>query len=407
MTVEMNQAMSDRRCKVLIVIEATSAGVGRHVTDLTLNLDLERFDVTLAYSPDRLDDRFREGLRIMQDRGIKTVVIPMTRAVKPVADCKALGQLVRLIARERFDVVHGQSSKAGFLARFAAALARRRAQAIYTPNAIAISVNKAYWYPEKIAGWFTDAIVAVTESERRELAGYNIVPSNKIRRIVAGIEPLTALDALAVSRIREEFAVPAEAVLIGTAGRIARQKDPMTFIRTAERVVKSGHPAYFLWLGDGEDRAEVERELTARGLTAHVKFAGYRKDAERILGAVDIFVLTSCYESFGYVTCEAMAHRKPVVATHVTGTCELVEDGVSGKLVQVGDDASFARELAVLIEDPDLRHRFGAAGKDRADRHFSLLRMVRETEQLYLDLLSASSRHSSRTKLMGREVIAG
>lgn len=404
---ETQSEMKDGRWKVLIVTEATSAGVGRHVADVVLNLDLNRFDVTLAYSSARSDQKFRDDVESMRAKGIRTVLVPMVREVSAKHDGRALLQLVKLIAKERFDLVYGESSKAGFLTRLATRLAGSSAVTVYTPNSIALSVNSVYWYPEKIAGFCTDAIIAVTQSERKQLTGYNLVPEAKIRTVIAGIEIPDELTAEETATIRREFGVPENAVLIGTAGRIAPQKDPLTFVRAAERVVQAGLPAYFLWLGDGEQRLEVETELRTRGLNQAVNFAGYCRDAPRVLGACDIFVLTSVYESFGYVTCEAMAYGKPVVASRVTGTSELVDPGVTGTLIEPGDDQGFAQALGEMIRDEHKREQMGAAGRLRAEAHFGLPRMIADTESLFEELLNSKSPRTSGGRVMSRPVVTG
>ncbi len=382
------ERMQNRRIKVLHVVEATAAGVGRHVSDLASTTNLDLFDLSIAWSPIRSDERFRQTIEQLQVRGIQTYAIPMSRGIEPLVDFVALAKLVRLIAREQFDVVHTHSSKAGFLGRLAARMAKPSAITVYSPNAISISLNRAYWYPEKAAAWLTDALIAVSDSERKELSGYKLVPTKKLVRITAGI-PLTEEVQPLTSSFRDNLRIPTDAVVIGTVGRVSYQKDPDTFLAAAERILRANPEVYFVWIGPGEDLEKMREETIKRGLADRVMFTGYRKDAQHLLQAADIFVLASRYESFGYVTCEAMALSKPVVASRVAGSSELVDDGVTGFLVPPGDALAFADALQQLLHNKAMRNRFGAAGRKRVEQHFSLKRMVEETQQLYLDLLSA------------------
>jgi glycosyltransferase involved in cell wall biosynthesis len=134
-----------------------------------------------------------------------------------------------------------------------------------------------------------------------------------------------------------------------------------------------------------------------------VTFLGYCSDLRPFLDAVDIFTLTSRYESFGYVTCEAMAMGKPVVATNVTGSNELVLPGVTGYLVDVADPQSLALALGDLAADWRLRRRMGEAGRARAREHYDLRRMIRDVERVYRELFwSGQEVYSDRTTVSAR-----
>lgn len=379
------------RRKVLHVLEATSAGAARYVADLLLRMDTDEFDVSFAYSPNRADERFWRDLALIEARGIRLYAIPMSRSIQPSADARAFWSLFRLIRERRFDLVHGHSSKAGFLARLAAKLADRHIVTVYSPHAIAISLNPAYGYLERFAGRFTDAVLGVSRSERDELEGYRLLPSGKLRFVTAGID-LPRFAAPADGRaFRKRLRVPEAAVLIGTAGRLSSQKDPFTFLRAAARLNQSRVPAYFAWAGDGELRGEAESLSAALGIADRVRFGGQCADLRPFLASLDIFALTSRYESFGYVTCEAMAAGKPVVATNVSGSRELVVDGFTGFLVEPGDSASAAAALQRLAEDSLLRRAMGLAGRQRAREQYDVTRMVRQVEGLYRELIPLES----------------
>ena len=362
------------RRKVLHVLEATSAGAARYVADLLLRIDTDEFDVSFAYSPIRADRRFWSDLAAIQARGIQTFEIPMSRSIQPRADGRALWSLFQLIRSQGFDLVHGHSSKAGFLARvagkIAGTLARHKVVTVYSPHAIAISLNPAYAHLERLAGWFTDAVLGVSRSERDELIAYRLMPSTKLHFVTAGIDVAGYSSSHDGRAFRRWIGVPAGAILIGSAGRISRQKDPFTFLRAAAQLRKMDVPAYFAWAGDGELRQEAESLSMHLGLRDRVRFAGQCSDLRPFLAALDIFALTSRYESFGYVTCEAMAMGKPIVATNVSGSRELVADGLTGFLVEPGDAAGAAAALQRLAQDTLLRRSMGRAARKRAREQF-------------------------------------
>jgi glycosyltransferase involved in cell wall biosynthesis len=374
------------RPKVLQVLEATGIGTGRYISDLLLNIDTTAFDVSFAYSSVRSDERFLKDLQRITARGVHIFEIPMQRSIRPLQDAKALWDLYRLIKAQEFDIVHGHSAKAGFLARLAAKLADPKIVTVYSPHAISISVNRNYWYLERFAGLLTNVILGVSRSERDELETYQFVPRSKLRYATNGIDTAAYVGSFGGGDFRRRIGVAAETILIGSAGRITAQKDPATFLQAAAKLLGRGVIAHFVWAGDGELKASSERLARKLGIERHVTFLGYCPDLRPFLDALDIFALTSRYESFGYVTCEAMAMGKPVVATDVSGSNELVMHDVTGYLVDVADVEGIAIAFQDLAADGKLRRRMGEAGRARARKHYDLPRMIRDIEQVYREL---------------------
>jgi glycosyltransferase involved in cell wall biosynthesis len=382
-------SMGEMRPRVLQVLEATGAGTACYVADLLLNIDTAAFDLSFAYSLVRPDERFLRDLQRIERRGVRLYEIPMQRSIRPLDDAKALCDLYRLIKAEEFDIVHGHSSKAGFLARVAARLADPGIVTVYSPHAIAISANPKYWYLERFAGLLTNVVLGVSQSERDELENYRFVSRSKLRYVTAGIDTAAYVGPFGGSDLRSQIGVPEGTVLIGSAGRVTSQKDPATFLKAAANLLERGVRAHFAWAGTGDLLAASRTLAGDLGIERHVTFLGYRPDLRPFLDAVDIFALTSRYESFGYVTCEAMAMGKPVVATNVSGSNELVLPGETGYLVDVADSQRLATALEELAVDCKLRRRLGEAGRARAWEHYDLRRMIRDVEQIYRELFWA------------------
>jgi glycosyltransferase involved in cell wall biosynthesis len=374
------------RPKVLQVLEATGAGTACYVSDLLLHIDTAAFDLSLAYSPVRSDERFLKDLQHIERRGVRVYEIPMQRNIRPLQDAKALRDLYRLIKAQEFDIVHGHSSKAGFLARLAAKLADPGIVTVYSPHAIAISVNPKYWYLERFAALLTNVILGVSQSERDELETYGLVSRSKLRYATAGIDVAAYVGSFGGSDLRRQIGVPDGAILIGSAGRITPQKDPATFLKAAANLLEKKVNAHFAWAGGGDLLSASQTLARDLGIERHVTFLGYCPDLRPFLDAIDVFALTSRYESFGYVTCEAMAMGKPVVATNVSGSKELVLPGATGYLVEVADAQGLALALEDLAADWNLRRRMGEAGRARASEHYDLRRMIQDVEQVYREL---------------------
>jgi glycosyltransferase involved in cell wall biosynthesis len=158
---------------------------------------------------------------------------------------------------------------------------------------------------------------------------------------------------------REEFGIPSEAIVIGTVARLVYEKDPATFLRTAARLKPLIQNVYFTWVGDGEFREEM-LELSRRlGIEDRFMVTGYR-DVEEIpalLDLMDVFLLTSRIETFPLSILEAMAARRPVVASNVGAISEVVRHGITGWLFPPGDDAQAAQLVLKALEDREKRHQ--------------------------------------------------
>lgn len=382
-------SVDDWRPKVLQVLEATGGGTGCYLANLLLHIDTAAFDLSFAYSPVRADERFWRDLRDIENRGIRLHEIPIFRNIRPLEDLRALLSLCHLIRAYQFDIVHAHSSKAGFLARVAAKIVNPRIKTIYSPHAISMSFSPKYWFLERFAAFFTDMVLGVSLSERNELESYKLVPASKLRYATAGIDLSSYIGSFGGYEIRRRIGVPEGAILIGTAGRLTAQKDPVTFVKGAARLLARGAPVHFAWAGDGDLRSTSQELAKELGIEKHVTFVGHCLDLRPFLDSLDIFALTSRYESFGYVTCEAMAMSKPVVATNVAGTNELVQHGETGYLIEVGDEIGLAAALHELASDLRLRRKMGAAGRARAWKEYDVRRTIWDIERIYRELFWA------------------
>jgi glycosyltransferase involved in cell wall biosynthesis len=177
-------------------------------------------------------------------------------------------------------------------------------------------------------------------------------------------------------------------------GRLAGVKG-LPVLLEALAAVRAERPNVTLRIaGDGPERASLEALAGRLGVSQNVRFLGYQTQSQvrQLLRETDVFVMASFAEGVPVVLMEAMASGVPVVSSNIAGIPELVEDNVSGKLVPPGDAAAVARAVAQLLSDPDLRARFGAAGRAKVEREFDL-----STE-------AARLRHTFAASLAGRDV---
>jgi len=318
----------------------------------------ERFDVTVAAhgaGPVR-EAAEALGLRFVALRHVR-------RPISPWRDALALAELVRLLRRERPDVLHASSSKAGVLGRVAA-WATGVPIRIFTVHGWAFSAHTGiasalYERAERAMRPLTTVTICVAESERA--AGIATRACDPERTVVIR----NGVDADVTVTTSMDGAVPT----VVAVGRLQRPKDPVTLARALGRLRASFSAVI---VGEGPERQRLEAEIRRLGLERAVVLAGDRSDVADLLARADIFVLSSTSEGMPLSILEAMAAELPVVASAVGGVPEAVEDGDTGLLVPPQDPVPLAAALERLLADPALRRRLGASGRARVREHFGL-----------------------------------
>ncbi len=365
--------MSGNRTRILHVVESFGGGVFTSVTQIVNHLDPEAFDVGLVYSrrpqtPPDVSAFLRPHVRRWH--------LPMASKVRITEDLRAVAALTRLFRRERPDVVHLHSSKAGALGRVAARLAGVT-RVFYSPRGFAFlrtdlgrAAQAAYRAAERLGAAFGGTVLACSQGEMeaaRQVAADVLLVNNAID--LGYIDRLVPIDAGSGN---------GHGVLtVGISGRVAPQREPGLFAEVARQTVAAAaRPVRFVWIGGGA----VPPELAA----ARVSVTGWlrREEALSLLAReVDIYLHTSAWEGLPLAILEAMALGKPVVATDVVGNRDVVLHGVTGFLGRSAGD--LAGPLRQLVADPGLRARLGAAGRARVERHFSLPVLMAALQGLY------------------------
>ncbi len=223
-------------------------------------------------------------------------------------------------------------------------------------------------------------VVAVSEGVAVVLQAGG-VRSERIDIIHDGVDPGRVAKA-GSSTLRADLGIPKEAVVFGITAFLTEHKDHRTLLQAFRQVEAALPSAWLLIAGEGELAGELTTLSRELGLS-RCRFLGFRPDVEQVLGALDVFVLSSRLEGLGSSLMDAMFAGLPVVATSVGGVPELVDDGVNGLLVPPVQHEQLAQALLRTGEDAGLRARMGAAGRAKAQTRFSAERMVREYEAVY------------------------
>ncbi len=185
------------------------------------------------------------------------------------------------------------------------------------------------------------------------------------------------------SEIRDMFNLADDSLVIGTAGRMVPVKGYDLLLRAFKLIAQKEPRAFLLLAGDGPLKPELERLASALDLTDRIRFPGFCDDILSVVNSMDVFVMSSRHEGIPMGLLEAMALRRPIVVTSVGGLTEVIENGVSGRLVTPGDEQELARGCLELLSNPELASRMGEAAYTRVTDRFSTSTLKQQMTDLY------------------------
>jgi len=237
--------------------------------------------------------------------------------------------------------------------------------------------------PDRLVSLTVDRVIAVSEAARRFLVRGKGYPAHKIVVVPNGRDLARFRPGAHRLEGRAELGLHPTAPVVGVLGRLETQKGH-TYVLTAWCSVVSEFPdARLLVVGDGTLRADLERQACELGLAGSVIFVGFRADVPRMLDTIDVLALPSLYEGMPLTAIEGSAMARPVVATAVDGTPEVIRDGLTGILVPPADPSALATALIRALRDRAAAERMGRAGRDHVLSRFSLTRQVEATARVY------------------------
>ena len=380
----------DKRIKVFMIITRLDKGGSAYLfKEIAENLDKERFELRIVSGLTR-----DPGLEIKEWMDKRSILyLPsLRREINPFLDLYSLFRLYRLIRAERPEIVHTHTSKAGVLGRIAAFL-NRVPGIIHMPHGHVFygyfgkTKTSLFIWIERLMARFTDKIITLTDFEKRDYISLGIGKEEKFITIHGGIDPGRFSKRIDKGVLKGELGLSPEETVIGWIGRLERVKGCEYFIRGSKGVKeRMKHKRLrFLVVGDGSLRTYLERLARELGLSEDMIFMGERTDIPEIMGALDLFVLSSLNEGLGRVILEAMASRVPVIATEVGGVPEIVIDGVTGILVPPASPEKLAEAICMVLSDEEIQKRLISNAEERV-RLFTLDRTIKELESLYLKI---------------------
>jgi len=322
-------------------------------------------------------------------------------------DLIALRSVVQSIQETGAELIHTHTAHAhslGFLVWRLSGIPKERKPALVAHRRVDfVPANDPITRMRYTSG--TDLYICVSDAIRKILENYGL-PVDRLRVVHSCVDTQRIDVHVDEDRrlLREELGIPETARLIGVIGALVGHKGHRFLLDAMPRIVAACPDARLVIFGDGPLEKKLRRSCWEHGLEATVTFAGFRPDVARFLHCIDLFAHPSTEEGLGSTILDAMAARLPVVASRAGGIPEMIRHGETGWLVPPGAPTELAGPIISLLEDPQRRSEFGAAGRARVESEFSVATLCDKTLSAYAEALRMSS---TRDQPSGEDTSAG
>ena len=363
------------------------SGSGMHAFLIMTKINRNRFEPEFACASGG------ELLRLVRGSGIE--VREIRHFVRPISffhDIMAVFELVHLIKKEGYAIVHTHNSKAGFIGRLAAKIAGVPV-IIHTVHGFSFHPYERFWrrklfiFLERLAAQCCNRMIAVSPFLIDWALKEKIAPRHKLIDIRGGIELEKFFASVNIAEKKKQLGITEDELVVAEVAKLWKGKGQEILLEAVPNVLREIPKLKVLLVGEGSQEQRLKSLARRLGIEDKIIFTGFRWDIPELTAVADIACLPSFWEGMGRSVLEAMVCAKPVVASRVGGIVDLVEDSVTGFLVSPGDTQALAQAIIRLLKDKELRVRMGEAGKRKIDDSFSAQKMVKEITNLYEELL--------------------
>lgn len=319
------------------------------------------------------------------------IQIDMCNSLSFEKDRNAIKIVRGLIKEYQPNVIYCHSSKAGGIGRIANI--GLRFPIVYNPHGWAFNMNNSwmrkelYLWIERFLALFTTKIIAISNYEKLSAVEERVTSAKRIKVIFNGIDIDNIHWKLSENSItRDSLGIEHDAYVVGMVGRISSQKSPDIFVRAAVEIHKRIPKSYFIIVGDGDQRSEIEQLVCEMGLQKSITITGWVDNPLSYIMLFDQALLLSRWEGFGLVLAEYMKLGKPVVATEINAIPDLITDHDNGLLVDVDNVQQIVTAVLNIYNNKELRRKLINNGLKRVDAFFDIKRVASEHEQMFLNL---------------------
>ncbi len=360
---------------------------------LCRSFDKDKYEITFICGKSRYPTEKTKAF--FRDLKNKLVIVPcLRRNISPVFDLLALCRLYFLFKREKFDIVHTHTAKAGCLGRLAAKLAGIRV-IVHTSHGhnfygyFGPSLSKLIVFVERWLSSFTDKIITLTNLEKKDLLRFNVAAEEKIvvAHTAVDRQKIRRIDRKKISRLKEELGIKEENIVIGMVGRLEQIKGVEYFVEAAILVAEKFDNVQFVLVGAGSLKDELRKRVKEKRCDDRFIFCGWRDDVTDIMCLMDIMVLASLNEAVGLVLIEAQSLGVPVIVSSVGGIPEVVDEGKSGIFVRPQDVKELQEAMVLLIHDESKRKAMGKSAIEFVDNKYDaddLCRIITRTYEMLM-----------------------
>ena len=358
------------------------------------SLQKHNFEVRLITGLSRNPSfKTREFLESFKDN---TIVLPeLKRNISPLWDTVSLFKLYSIFRKEKFDIVHANTSKAGFLARIASFFARVPC-IVYMPHGhvfygyFGFLLSRILVFLERIAAKVTDRIIVLTQLEKKDFLNLGVAAQDAVCIIPSGLESseFFVIGNTTKEELRKKHSLDFNKKIIGMVSRLEPVKGPKLFIETAKRILKTRDDVVFLVVGEGDMLYGLKNLVKEWGIEDSVLFLGWREDALELIASMDLLVQPSLNEAVGRVLLEAQILGVPVVATQVGGIPEVVKNNLTGIIVPPRDSQALSGAICKLLDSDTLRLSMSEEAKKWVRKEFSSEEMMRKLIDVYKEVLN-------------------
>ena len=366
--------------KKIMHIAQSAGGVERYINMFVKNMDFSKYENILVCSFDYEHTQFEKFVSAFE-------YVDMTREINLKSDILSIIKIRKLIKKYKPDVIYLHSSKAGALGRIADIGLKNKV--MYNPHGWAFNMNcniikkKIYIYIERLLSHLCTYIIAISDFEKNSAIQNKVCKAEKIKVIYNGIE----IDEYErkknnISLRKRELGISDDAYVIGTVGRLSEQKAPDTFIKVA-RILKNKYKnIFFIMVGDGELRPEIEELIDKNNLKDSVYITGWVDEPMKYIELFDQAMLLSRWEGFGLVLPEYMLAKKPIIATNVDAIPNLINNKENGVLVNKDAIDEIAVTSEAIINNPKKAESITKKAYQVVKEKYDIKRVIEEFDEL-------------------------
>ncbi|MFQ5850250.1 MAG: glycosyltransferase [Candidatus Binatia bacterium] len=377
----MQKSQRDKINVMHLIASTDFGGAEKIILSLASSIDIERFNVSFCLFLDRRRDK-NELLYMLERRAHKLNSVEIRRTL----EARQFKQFYKIIKSNQFDVLHSHGYRADLFGLIMGKMLGIPIVSTVHGWTSATRRLKVYEFCQRRWLKYFDVVIVVSGEGRRRLVEGGVRPE-RIVKVNNAIDIYKYADRGSGNGLREELGIGPGTRVIGAVGRLSVEKGLTYFLSAGAQVVEKDPRVKLALVGEGPQRKELEALAWALGIHGSVIFLGYRPDLDRIYPVLDVFVLPSMTEGIPMALLEAMAFSRPVIASNVGGVPEVVQDGVSGILVEPKNVDQLAQKMWDVLCHPDLGAELGRRARKCVESNFDSREWIKKVEEIYIRLV--------------------